>query len=72
MPAGGLITIFWRTHHQQEIDYIEEKDGHFYAYEFKWNPHKKVKLPESFAKAYPNHFFEVITPDNFENFILDD
>eukprot|EP01035_Chromulina_nebulosa_P040785 gene40785-55132_t len=28
---------FWRTHAQQEIDYIEERGGQLHAYEFKWN-----------------------------------
>jgi predicted AAA+ superfamily ATPase len=30
-------TYFWRTKDQQEIDYIEEKDGIIYAFEFKWS-----------------------------------
>ena len=36
-------TWFWRTHQQQEIDYIEETSGRLTAYEFKWNPEKKFK-----------------------------
>ncbi len=68
--AWWTNSYFWRTHQQKEIDYVEERDGKFYAFEFKWKSTKNVKLPESFAKAYPNHSFEVITPDNFEGFIL--
>lgn len=60
---------FWRTHSGQEIDYIEERDGKLFAYEFKWNSNKKAKLPNAFAKAYSQYEFKVITPDNFENFI---
>ncbi|NOY95759.1 MAG: ATP-binding protein, partial [Chlorobi bacterium] len=30
-------SYFWRTQDQQEIDYIEERDGILYAYEIKWN-----------------------------------
>lgn len=70
--AWWTNSYFWRTHHQQEIDYVEERNGQFNAYEFKWNSIKKIKLPESFAKAYPNHTFKVITPDNFEDFILNE
>jgi len=44
---------FWRTHQQQEIDLIREKDAEFEAFEFKWNPSKKVKLPAQFQKEYP-------------------
>jgi len=29
--------FFWRTRSQQEIDYIEERDGILHAFEFKWN-----------------------------------
>ncbi|MEE9348876.1 MAG: ATP-binding protein [Flavobacteriaceae bacterium] len=60
---------FWRTHAQQEIDYIEERDGNLFAYEFKWNTHKKVKIPNSFLKAYPNAITKIITPENYHEFI---
>jgi len=60
---------FWRNYSQQEIDYIEEKDGILSCYEFKWNDRKKAKLPNSFATAYPNHTFEVINQDNWLEFV---
>lgn len=60
---------FWRTQAQKEIDYIEEYDGQIYAYEFKWNALKTNKIPNDFAKAYPNAKYEVITPENFQEFI---
>lgn len=60
---------FWRTHNQQEIDYIEERDGQLFAYEFKWNENAKAKIPSSFNKTYPNYNFEIITPKNYEKFI---
>ena len=62
-------TFFWRTHAQQEIDYIEERDGNLFAYEFKWNTHKKVKIPKSFTTAYPNAITKIITPENYHEFI---
>lgn len=61
---------FWRTQAQQEIDYIEEKDGVLSAYEFKWNPNTKVKQPKAFQVAYPGSSFTVIHRDNFSDFIL--
>jgi len=60
---------FWRTNRQQEIDFIEEYDGRLHAYEFKWNPAKKVKIPLTFRKAYPDSSFDVITKDNFYKFV---
>ncbi len=60
---------FWRTHAQQEIDYIEERDGNLFAYEFKWNARKKTKIPKSFTNAYPETETKIITPENYLNFI---
>lgn len=63
-------TWFWRTQQQKEIDFLEEEDGHLYAYEFKWNDRKaKAKCPESFRSAYPDATFKVITPNNIDEFL---
>lgn len=58
---------FWRTTQQQEIDYIEERDGILHAFKFKYSK-EKARLPKSFAKTY-EHQFEVITTENFETFL---
>ncbi len=60
---------FWRTHSQQEIDYIEEVDNTIRAVEIKWNPKAKAKLPLSFKNAYENVSFEIVNKDNFEGFV---
>ena len=60
---------FWRTQQQQEIDYLEESDGKMNAYEFKWNPNAKTKLPKAFADAYPDAGFTIIHRDNVEEFL---
>lgn len=61
---------FWRTYSQQEIDYIEESDGTINAYEFKWNPRKRVKFPASFLEAYPGARTQTISRQNFLPFVL--
>lgn len=58
---------FWRTRQQQEIDFIEERDGKITAYEFKWS-HKKVRIPKKFMDTY-NAEGIVIERSNFRNFI---
>ena len=59
-------SYFWRTTQQQEIDYIEEADGQFTAFEMKWNPRKKTTpLPAAFLKTYPVAQEAVITPENY-------
>jgi predicted AAA+ superfamily ATPase len=65
----AVNTYFWRTFAQQEIDYIEERDGCLYAFECKWNENKKAKLPPSFAKTYPAHCYNAVNPSNYLNFI---
>lgn len=62
-------SYFWRTQTQQEIDLLEEKDGILYAFEFKWNDKKQVRIPKLFAEAYPEHRFEVVTPANYIEFL---
>lgn len=62
-------TYFWRTTGQQEIDYIEDKDGRLHAFEFKWGTTKRVKFPASFLEAYPGSTTTVIDRENFEGFV---
>jgi predicted AAA+ superfamily ATPase len=60
---------YWRTKEQQEIDFLEEADGKLTAYEFKWNPLAKSKVPGSFKTAYPDATYHVVHRDNFESFL---
>lgn len=68
---NGIWTnvYFWRTQDQQEIDYIEERDGKFHAWEFKWNPDSRLRFSRTFSNAYPDSTFRVITPQNTEEFL---
>ncbi len=71
LSAKGIQAnrYFWRTQAQQEVDYLEERDGQFAAWEFKWNPKAKARFSRTFMQAYPDCTTEVITPDNFESFL---
>lgn len=70
--AGERVQrFFWRTTMQQEIDYLEiTEDGKMRAFEFKWNPDKKARLPPAFARAYPDATLEVVTPANYADEFL--
>ena len=70
--AKAPHTYFWRTKTQQEIDYIEEWNGHLTAFEIKWNDKAKAKEPKIFKEKYANSSFEVITPNNMEDFLCSD
>ncbi|GAB5554037.1 MAG: ATP-binding protein [Saprospiraceae bacterium] len=56
---------FWRTYDQQEIDWVEERGGKLYGYEFKWNEKRQVKTPSAWKKNYEDAAFEVINPSNY-------
>ena len=63
-------SYFWRTQQQQEIDLVEEIDGIFYAFELKWNEKRKATFHENFLKAYNPKEINVITPENYTQFLL--
>lgn len=61
---------FWKTKEQKEIDWLEESNGKMEAFEFKSNPKENAKIPKQFSDAYPGTDFNIITPKNYENFLL--
>ncbi|MFA6183738.1 MAG: ATP-binding protein [Parcubacteria group bacterium] len=61
---------FWRTYDQKEIDLIEERDGKFFAYEFKWKK-DKTKEPRDFLSNYANSEFEVVNRENYGKFLFE-
>ena len=60
--------FFWRTYDQKEIDYIEEREGKLFAYEFKWGK-GTGPVPTDFLKAYPNAEFKLINQNNYYDFV---
>lgn len=61
--------FFWRTYDQQEIDLIEKNKDEIKAFEFKFGKNKK-KIPAFFQKNYPQATFQVISPEDYLDFIL--
>ena len=60
---------FWRTWDGKEIDFVEERDGKLLGYEFKWSTKKIASAPKDWLTTYSNATFEVITPNNYLDFI---
>jgi uncharacterized protein len=60
---------FWRTYNKQEVDWVEERNGLIYGYEFKWSPKKVKGAPSSWKSLYPNAEFITIHPNNYLDFI---
>jgi predicted AAA+ superfamily ATPase len=67
---GILVNnYFWRTYSQQEVDWVEERGGKIYGYEFKWNTKKVKGAPAAWKKMYPDAEFITIHPGNYLDFI---
>ncbi|MEZ4827786.1 MAG: ATP-binding protein [Bacteroidia bacterium] len=64
-----VYNYFWRTYDQQEIDWVEDRGGKLYGYEFKWNPGKGVKVPGGWSSTYPDAEFHVIHPENYQEWV---
>jgi len=63
----NCISYFWRSKSQQEIDYVEEYNGVISPVEFKISQDKatKVKIPKTFHESYAPTTFDVVTPENY-------
>ncbi|HRK82653.1 MAG TPA: ATP-binding protein [Saprospiraceae bacterium] len=59
---------FWRTYDQKEVDFVEERDGRLYGFEFKWSK-THTKPPALWLETYPEADFEVISQGNYLPFI---
>jgi len=63
-------SFFWRTTQQQEVDYIETAGDALFAWEFKWNSKSRCRIPKTFSNAYPHGAGGIVTPGNFDEFLL--
>lgn len=60
---------FWRTWSGQEVDWIEERGGKLYGYEFKWGE-ADARVPTQWSQHYPDASFEVINQKNYLDFVM--
>jgi predicted AAA+ superfamily ATPase len=59
---------FWRTWNQKEIDWVEERDGKLFGYEFKWKS-KPLKAATAWSENYPDASLEIIDKENYLEFV---
>ena len=59
---------FWRTHAQNEVDLVEERNGKLHGFEFKWGK-KYSKKYRLFTETYKNADCTLINRDNYLEFI---
>jgi hypothetical protein len=61
---------FWRTYDGSEIDLVEEREGRLCGFEFKWNLREHARVLRKWNE-YKGSTYELITPDNLKNFVID-
>lgn len=59
---------FWRTWDQKEVDWVEERDGRLFGYEFKWKS-KSRKASSAWMDSYPEAALEIIDQENYLEFV---
>ncbi len=62
---------FWRTHQQQEIDYVEERENGLLVTEIK-SQSGRGRIPATFIRAYPGAELHVISPDAWRELVYAD
>lgn len=62
--------FFWRSHDQQEVDLVIQKNNMLEAFEIKWGDKKKPRLSKTFSSNYSNHRFHFINYENIEEFLI--
>jgi predicted AAA+ superfamily ATPase len=61
--------FFWRSWSGHEVDFVEERDGKLFGYEFKWTKDRVLK-PKLWLETYPQATFDVVSRENFLDFIV--
>ena len=62
-------TYFWRTYTGAELDYVEEREGGLFGYEFKYGA-KSAKCPATWNQAYPDAVCGLVNRDNYLDFVI--
>ena len=60
---------FWRTWDRKEVDFIEEREGRLFGYEFKWGS-SKIKPAREWLETYAGAEFAIVNPENYLDFVL--
>jgi len=61
---------FWRTWEKKEIDWIEEREGKLFGFEFKYSPIQKPRpaAVKEFLRVYPNATITTVSQENYLDF----
>lgn len=62
-------SYYWRTYTGAEIDYVEDRDGRLFGYEFKYGT-KSAKCPLAWSRTYEGSSWELINRGNYLDFVV--
>jgi len=60
---------FWRTWEQKEVDWVEERDGRLFGFEFTYSSDKQKSAPKQWRETYPDASFSIINNENYLEFV---
>ncbi len=61
--------FFWKTHTNQQMDFLEIRDNKIFAYKTDWRKKKQLKFPKSFSESYPTAKNGVINRSTYWPFL---
>ncbi len=68
--AGDIARhYFWRTYDGQEVDLVENRPNQLTGIEIKWKARTNVHPPKAWQDRYAHAKFELITKENYLDFI---
>jgi len=65
----GANNYFWRTWDGSEVDWVEEREGKLFGYEFKW-ANKKSRAPKLWLDTYKNAEYKEVNASNYLDFLV--
>ncbi len=64
-----VFNFYWRNYNNAEIDFIEEREGNYYAFEIKYSK-RNARISKDFIENYKPTQIYTINKDNFLEFLL--
>ncbi len=60
--------FFWRSWTKKEVDFVEEREGKLFGYEFKWSSDIK-HAPALWLNTYAEATYDIVNRDNYFEFV---
>ena len=68
-PTTGMVSLLLRNRERNPPKTYKNFGFHLFYTCFAWEPQRE-KVPDAFARAYPEAVFSVVSPDDIDDFLL--